>query len=65
MENVNLLFQINWLKFFNKLFSEVDLTLTSTEPIVSYAPKFLKEISELVEETMKTEQGQRLVITIA
>ncbi|XP_071145795.1 endothelin-converting enzyme homolog isoform X1 [Mytilus edulis] len=52
---------VNWNKFFNKLFSAVNIKLTPAEPIVAYSPKFLKEISDLVEDTMKTEKGRRTV----
>lgn len=52
---------INWKRFFNRLFSDVGIIVTPAEPIVAYSPKYLKEISELVEEHMKTEKGKRTV----
>lgn len=52
---------VNWKRFFNKIFSSFNITLTSAEPIVVYSPKFLMDISDLVEETMKSDYGKRTV----
>ena len=52
-------FQLDWMKFFQHLMSVTNITVKGTEPIVSYAPDYLRKMSDLITDTMQTEQGRR------
>ena len=52
-------FQIDWMKFFGKMMSVTNITLTADEPIVSFSSDFLRKMSALVTDKLRTEEGRR------
>nr|XP_022340096.1 endothelin-converting enzyme homolog isoform X2 [Crassostrea virginica] len=50
---------IDWMKFFGKMMSVTNITLTADEPIVSFSSDFLRKMSALVTDKLRTEEGRR------
>ena len=47
------------MKFFGKMMSVTNITLTADEPIVSFSSDFLRKMSALVTDKLRTEEGRR------
>ena len=52
--NVSCLLQgIDWLKYLNKVFENVSITMTEDDEVIVYAPEYMKLLADLIKKTPK------------
>jgi len=44
-------FKFDWMRYLKDIFDDVNITMTPEEEVVVYAPKYLKQMIELVHNT--------------
>ncbi|XP_048247590.1 endothelin-converting enzyme homolog isoform X1 [Haliotis rufescens] len=49
---------LNWLQYFNSMMSVVNITLKSSEEVVVYAPKFLKNLKAILSNAKSSDDGK-------
>lgn len=48
---------MNWKEFLKYAFTGVNIPLHGERKVVVYAPEFLKNLTDILDETMTSEQG--------
>lgn len=56
-EITSLDFQMDWKTFINSAFMEVNNVLDGTRKVVVYAPDYLRNLTAILNDTIKSEQG--------
>ncbi|XP_064461108.1 endothelin-converting enzyme homolog isoform X2 [Ornithodoros turicata] len=52
---------INWTRYFDIAFSQINKTISSKQEVVVYAPEYMSNMSSLVREYMSTENGKVVI----
>ncbi|XP_041378589.1 endothelin-converting enzyme homolog isoform X2 [Gigantopelta aegis] len=52
---------LNWLNYFNTMLGLVKISVKSTESVVVYAPKYLKNLNTILEQSLQTENKKRVL----
>lgn len=48
---------MDWKEFIKALFMEVNIVVDDSRKVIVYAPEFLVNLTAILNETMKTEEG--------
>ena len=56
-----IIFQINWVEYLNHLLKVSNIQITDREKVVLFAPEFMKQLSDLINDMTKTDEGKKWV----